>query len=261
VDAITLYHSIESTCAHKVRLVLVEKNLPWQEKLVNLRKGEQFNPQYLALNPKAVVPTLVHGNTVVRESTIINEYLEDCFPQPALRPESPAERAIMRLWVKTIDDEMHPSIGIITYAIALRHQMNTLKTAEQMEEHFAAIPDPARRERQRSVHHEGTKADAYRQAVRRLDKLLGDLDTSLANTDWLAGDGYSLADAAALPYVMRVDALQFAFLWAKRPRLADWYARNLQRDNARELQDRNTSESFRQLVREHGARAAAELQA
>jgi glutathione S-transferase len=260
VEAITLYHSIESTCAHKVRLVLAEKKIPWQEKLVNLRKGEQFSPQYLALNPKAVVPTLVHGRTVVRESTVINEYLEDSFPRPALRPENPAERALMRLWIKTIDDEMHPSIGIITYAVVLRHQMNALKTAEQMEEHFASIPDPARRERQRSVHKEGTGATAYQQAVQRLDKLLADLDTSLANTRWLAGDNYSLADAAALPYVMRVDALQFAFLWDERPRLANWYARNLQRDNARELQDRNTSESFRQLVKEHGAKAATELQ-
>ncbi len=77
---IVLYHSVESTCAQKVRLVLAEKNLEWQGKKLNLRRGDQFSAEYLALNPKGVVPTLIHEDRVFRESTVINEYLDDAFP-------------------------------------------------------------------------------------------------------------------------------------------------------------------------------------
>jgi glutathione S-transferase len=261
MEPITLYHSIESTCAHKVRLVLAEKKIPWQEKLVNLRKGDQFKPGYLALNPKAVVPTLVHGSAVLRESTIINEYLDDAFPQPALKPADPVKRATMRLWIKTFDDEVHPSIGITTYATVLRHQMNALKSAEEMKQHFAAIPDPGRRQRQQSVHEEGIDAEAFKQAVLRLDGIMANLDTTLANSSWLAGETYSLADAAALPYIMRLNTLQFSCFWGDRPHLAEWYQRNLQRDNATELQSRNTSASLDTLVEQHGRAALGKVQA
>ena len=109
---LTLYHSVESTCAQKVKLVLAEKGLEWDENRLNLRRGDQFSPEYLALNPKGVVPTLVHDNVVIRESTIINEYLDDAFPEPSLRPSSPAETSLMRLWVKTFDDDVHPAVGV-----------------------------------------------------------------------------------------------------------------------------------------------------
>ena len=88
--SLTLYHSVESTCAQKVRIVLAAKGLAWEEICLNLRKGEQFAPQYLRLNPRAVVPTLVHDGAVIRESSVINEYLEDCFPEPPLRPVNSA---------------------------------------------------------------------------------------------------------------------------------------------------------------------------
>ena len=83
--SLTLYHSVESTCAQKVRLVLANKRLAWKEIRLNLRKGEQFEPTYLRLNPKAVVPTLTDDTIIVRESTVINEYLDDAYPEPALK--------------------------------------------------------------------------------------------------------------------------------------------------------------------------------
>ncbi|MCF7980380.1 MAG: glutathione S-transferase N-terminal domain-containing protein, partial [Pseudomonadales bacterium] len=86
---ILLYTSVESACAQKVRLVLSEKKVDWNERSLNLRRGDQFAPEYLKLNPKAVVPTLVHGNQVIRESSVINEYLDEIFPDPPLKPSDP----------------------------------------------------------------------------------------------------------------------------------------------------------------------------
>ena len=73
---IELYHHGSSVCAAKVRFALGEKGLTWQGHYLDILKGDQFAPDYLKLNPKAVVPTLVHDGFVIIESTVINEYLD-----------------------------------------------------------------------------------------------------------------------------------------------------------------------------------------
>lgn len=229
---IILYHSVESTCAQKVKLVLAEKGLAWEENRLNLRRGDQFSADYLKLNPKGVVPTLVHDDIVIRESTIINEYLEDAFPEPALKPSTAAAAAKMRLWVKTFDDDVHPAIGVITYATVLRHQMAEIKSAKELADHFAKIPDPARRMRQKSVHDTGLDAEPAAVALNQLVGVLDRLDQQLEESLWIAGDQFSLADCAAAPYILRLEMLQFSGLWVGRRRnLEGWYQRVSQRSN------------------------------
>jgi glutathione S-transferase len=75
-----LYHNDMSTCAQKVRATLAEKDLTWDGHDLNLRTGEQHKPQFLKLNPRGVVPVLVHDGNVIIESNIIMEYVEDAFP-------------------------------------------------------------------------------------------------------------------------------------------------------------------------------------
>ena len=77
-----LYEFSNSVCCQKVRLVLCEKGLVWESRQVNLFRSEQYDPEYLKLNPKGVVPTLVHDGRPVIESTLICEYLEGIFPDP-----------------------------------------------------------------------------------------------------------------------------------------------------------------------------------
>ena len=67
----TLYHHGSSGCAAKVRLAMAEKGLEWEGVYIDILKGEQFDPSYLKLNPKAVVPTLVHDDLVIPDSTVI----------------------------------------------------------------------------------------------------------------------------------------------------------------------------------------------
>ena len=64
---LTLYHFPSSVCAAKVRLVLQEKELPWESRIIEILKGEQFEAWYVALNPNAVVPTLVHDGEAICE--------------------------------------------------------------------------------------------------------------------------------------------------------------------------------------------------
>src|SRR6266496_5181114 len=108
------------SAAMKVRLVLNEKGLPWDGKILDLRRGDQFDPEYRKLNPNSVVPTLVHDGRAVVESTVIIEYLDEAFPSPALMPGDPYQRAVPRLWMKKVDDYLHGACATLTFAIAFR---------------------------------------------------------------------------------------------------------------------------------------------
>jgi glutathione S-transferase len=114
-----LYHNDMSTCAQKVRLTLAEKGLAWENRHLDLRAGDQQNPEYLKLNPRGVVPTIVDNGKVVRESTVIMEYLDDEYPNPSLRPADSHARAQMRLWTKRLD-EGHHDIALPRSAWGLR---------------------------------------------------------------------------------------------------------------------------------------------
>lgn len=74
-----------------------------------------------------------------------------------------------------------------------------------------------------------TDAPFFVPAVKRMTKLLDDMEATLGRTDWLAGATYSLADAAMTPYVVRLGHLGFDFLLETRPRLAAWLGRATER--------------------------------
>src|ERR687884_2066371 len=114
-----LYHSVNSVCAQKVRIVLAEKGLEYREHLMTLR-GDQFDPAYMKLNPNAVVPTIVHDGRPVIESSVILYYLDEAFPQPPLMPADPRLRARVRMYNKLIDEYVHNSCTILTFATAFR---------------------------------------------------------------------------------------------------------------------------------------------
>jgi glutathione S-transferase len=203
-----LFHNDMSTCSQKVRLALAEKGLDWTSHHLNLRAAEQQKPDYLALNPNGVVPTLRHNGTVIVESTIINEYLDDAYAEPILRPTDAAARARMRLWTKQLDEGLHAATGVLSTCIAFRHQHLRGKTREEIEAYLARMPDEAKRERQTENIFKGIESKFFRAAVHRFDKLLAHMELDLTKSEWLAGADYSLADIAYAPYAVRLDHLQ-----------------------------------------------------
>jgi glutathione S-transferase len=224
MPALELYHNALSSCSQKVRLVLAEKGLDFTSHEVNLVTGEQHAPDYVKLNPGHVVPTLVHDGRVLIESTLINEYLEDVFPKPALRPADPAGRHAARLWAKRIDEKVHPAAGVLTYAIGARPAV-LQQPAEVREAAIESIPDADRRAARRSVIEHGVAAPEFAGALGRFLDLLDDMDVALAASPWLSGDGFGLADAAALPYVQRLEHLAMDPAIDARGRTADWLKR------------------------------------
>jgi len=93
LSMLSLYHNAASTCSQKVRLVLAGKGLEFESHEIDLIAGEQHDPDYVKLNANHVVPTLVHNGSVLIESSLINEYLEDAFPEVSMLSADPANPA------------------------------------------------------------------------------------------------------------------------------------------------------------------------
>jgi len=230
---LTLYHGDTAVCAAKVRLVLCEKELAFEGKLLHLHKGDQFDPAYLKLNPNAVVPTLVHDDVVVTESTVINEYLDETFPARPLRPADPYGHARVRLWTKK-EDSIHDAINTMTACIIFRHDLLQKPPAER-EARYSKMPDPAKREKWRRMMEEGLDSSIVEEALVRFARHFRDMEKSLGNGPWLTGEQFTLADAGLLSFFFRLEMLECCGLWRDHyPRVTDWYARSRQRPSFRQ---------------------------
>ena len=161
-----LYHNINSVCAQKIRIALVEKGLQAKEHLMTLR-GDQFDPAYMKLNSNAVVPTLVHDGHVITESSIIRD----------------------------------------------------------REAQFSRSPIRKRAEYKRDVVEHGLDSKYVQEALDDHKKLLRWIDDTIAVGPYLAGEMFSNADVAAIPYVLRLELLQLSRLWDSHPGVGAWWER------------------------------------
>lgn len=152
---LTLYHNDMSVCAAKVRTALAEKGLDYNLIHLDLRAGDTQKPEYLKLNPNAVVPTLMQADRVIIESTVICEYIDDEWSDPPLKPPDSFGRARMRLWTKQLDEGLHAAVGSLSFAIAFRHQWLDRPT-EDRNKWLAGIPQSDRRERLASYSSSGS---------------------------------------------------------------------------------------------------------
>lgn len=223
---LTVYHHNISVCAQKVRMVLAEKNMPWESRHINLEAGEQLTPEYLKIHPKGFVPAIVHDDYTIIESTLICEYLDDVFPEPPLKPTHPGAIARMRLWPKAVDDGLHFAIGSISHAAAFMPQLKQKMSVADIEARLRRMPDKGRSARQIELLHKGLDAQFVRDALRLYEKSIGEMEAALATGPWLAGAQFTLADIALIPYIERLDRLGFSRFWnPARPRVGAWLER------------------------------------
>lgn len=224
-DSFVLYHGWRSSASRRVRLCLAEKGIAYESRLVDMVKGEQHSPEYLAMNPNGVVPTLLHGQRVLYESSVIAEYLDELFPEPPLRPADAYDRAVMRNFVRWIDETCLPKLIVFNWSQSMQPVAGQWSDA-QLAQRLARIPTAERREAwtrvARKPYTDDEKAEAMRGLLRLLDKMHAMLEAG--SSGWLVGGRYSIADIAAVPFVMRIGELNAPAL-AAQPRVTDWWQR------------------------------------
>lgn len=201
MPGIKLYDFATSPNCQRVKIVLAEKKLAYETVPIDLRKGEQKKAEYLKLNPYGKVPVIIDGNTVLYESCVINEYLEEKYPEPPLLPKEPAGKAKVRI--------------LIDYGL----------------NHFDS---PYQKLRQELLKEEKERnSQTIESAKKDLKNLLHRFEREIGDQPYLAGD-FSLADAALAPRFLRMEG--FGILPdPSLPRLGQWLKRMKDRPSVRAI--------------------------
>jgi glutathione S-transferase len=229
MSTLQLYHYEPSANSMKPLLCLAEKGIPYESHYVDLHNFEQHSEAFVALNPNGQVPVLVHNGAVITESTVINEYLDEVFPEPRLVPQDPVARARMRIWNKFVDEYFCPALSRIGWSVLIPKIAARLKSGE-LEEALKKVPLEEQRRKWLTAATESFTPEELSEARRQVCVSIERMENILRKSQWLAGDEYSLADVNTYSMVAGVPRLiPEAMNEEKTPRTVDW----LQRMNAR----------------------------
>ncbi len=205
---IKLYDFMPCPFGQKVRIVLAEKSLEYELVPVDIIQNEHRRPELLRLNPFGKVPVLVDDESVIYDSSVIIEYLEDEYPEPPVLPAvgSSALRARARLLEDLADTTFSPQVGQLMAEMARPE----------------AERDPARIQR----------------LVRTIERTLDYLNHELNGQQFLAGD-FSIADIGFTPRLLLLANLGVA-AGLNRPNVEGWLRRLLERPSIESLEGLTT---------------------
>ncbi len=203
----TFYDCTPAPSPRRARIVLAEKGIAHEVKLVDLSKGEQLSEEFRAINPACTVPALVlDDGAVLTDNAGIAAWAEAVQPEPDLLGKTPLEKAQVASWNSKLEGECFMAIAEV-----LRNTAKGMKDRALPGPHnYAQIPELAERGRARLLH------------------FLDRFEQHMQGRDWVAIDRFSLADITAGV------ALDFAG-WVKvdvnedRPAIAAWRARLAER--------------------------------
>jgi glutathione S-transferase len=253
-----LYYYENSICAERVLMTLAEKGITdWVPHHLNLFEGAHFSAEYLRLNPKGVVPTLVHDGQVIRESAIICDYIDDLSPSAPLKPVAPAARARVREWVKDGDDYVFEAVGSLSFASVFRARMLQM-SPEQRATHWAKQKVLDRALRQVSCVELGLDSPYVIRAIASWERSWRYIDEALADgRSWLMGEQFTLAEIGYAPFIARVAGLKLVDVWLSgRPRASAWWQRLSERSSFISA-DVGPSAPEREIYAREGGRIAA----
>jgi glutathione S-transferase len=218
--SLLLYNAPQSTCSQRVRFVLHAKGIAFAEQRLDLFAGDQLRPDYLALNPNGLVPTLVHDGRAIVDSSVIMEYLEEVFEPAVLVPEDPVRRAAMRALMRFIDEGPMPAIRVPSYQTAFLRHFQSMSEAE-----FLALAEakPLRKEFLLRMGRTGFPAAEIEQALDRLRRGLRRMAETIRRHGgpWLLRD-LTLADVAIMPVLIRMEDIGMAPFWQDMPEIGRW---------------------------------------
>ena len=220
-----LYNAAHSTCSQKVRICLAEKNLPFEDRRLDIGKAkEHLKPDYLKINPNGVVPTLVDDGKAVVDSSVICEYLEEKYPAVALAPSDVVERARMRAWMRFIEEVPTAAVRVPSFNMGFlpRYEGMDRATFEGVESDIR----PIRKQFYRRMGPNDFKQEDVRASLEQMGNTCSRMNAALEQGPWLLGEQYTLADIIVAPLIDRMADLGMSDIWEGRyPRVSDWYAR------------------------------------
>jgi glutathione S-transferase len=187
-----LYHFPRSGNSREVRIVLAEKNIPYEAVDIHADKAAAQSAEFKKASPLGKVPAIVDGDVHMSEAFLINQYLDRRYPDPPLMPAEPARQEAIRDFVNDVDKKMVLNIGLLVIECLIK-------------------PPPQQRE------------DFKEQKRREIAAQLADLERMLDGREYLFGE-YSLADVAVTPHLAALPILGTR-LPENLPRVNAWFRR------------------------------------
>lgn len=225
-----LFHFSGSSCSQKLRIFLRLKGIEWHSHHINLARRQHTTPYYMGINPRGLVPTLVHNGQVCIESNDILLYLEQQFPEPALMPAEEAEAAKAML---RAEDDLHLDLRALTMRFVFptfltkRPEKELVKYEALGSGTVEGMVDPDRQRELtfwRDMLRDGGITDVQtRTACNRFSETLSQFDRRLEAHRFLIGENVSIVDIAWYIYIRRL--LDAGFLLGRsHPNVGRWFA-------------------------------------
>ncbi|MEM1143065.1 MAG: glutathione S-transferase family protein [Pseudomonadota bacterium] len=227
-EGVHLLHFAGSSCSQKVRIFLNLKEISWESHPVDIPARENIGEWFMGINPRGLVPVLVHDGRVIIESNDILEHLERAFPNPSLIP-SRQQEVVHNLLRQ--EDDLHLALR----AICMRYFFPGVKprSPEWLATYAAngsgtvqGEPDPER-EIQLAFHkamadNDGISDVQINEAVDEYKEAFDSLESMLKRGEFLLGDSLSVLDIAWYIYVYRLKVSGYPFD-ELHPRVAHWF--------------------------------------
>ena len=216
-----------SACSMKTRIYLNLKKIPFTSHQINLSAGENFSEWFQGINPRSLVPVLIHDGEVHIESNDILEYLEGCYKESPLIPENMEERIKELL---KFEDNLHVDIRNITFKFLVPRFLNKGKSVQPKAKNKATLNgeldsmDDVNRNFWEHYEKYGiTDEDASRSLI-RFRTALEDLNDQLEDSPYILGAELSLVDIAWFIYATRIQHANYP-LQRLHPNVSGWYER------------------------------------
>jgi len=212
----------DSVCSNRAVITLAEKGIKdWTPRYIKLLNEDHFESEYLNINPKAVVPTLVHDGAPIRESSIICDYIDELKSDPPLKPESLIERAHLREWIKDSDELGFPGVAALNFVTRFRSAI----PIETLERRWKKQPDLEKTLRQQSVIREGMNSEWVLRGLVGWDRIFKKMENTLSDgRPWIMGETLTLVETCYAPLVKVLDMIKWLDIWFEnRPNVARWW--------------------------------------
>lgn len=219
-----LYSHPISPCCQKVKFLLLEKKIKFEEVFIDLGAKQNLSNTYLKINPSGTVPTLQDNKKYIFESNVICEYLEEKFPTYSLMPSELYRRAKVRADLIFINEVVHKKSSAIIWPIVIRPKIIELSKDDQ-NNLINSVLDDERRQRQKRLLSKGLKSKDSSQAILFYKQLLETLENRLQDYPWLSGNKISLSDIGYAPYLQMLNLFGWLEIISDLPNLLRWLNR------------------------------------